>query len=137
MFCSNCGKEVDEKNTFCSSCGCALNKPIDVSNTVSETANNEKLYKYAWLLICATVPLSLLLRLICQEEGIGYGWRAYEYYYVPTTMRVVITLMSAFMIGSALYLRAKSGKEKSVGMIVAAIIVFLLSMVLVMTEWQI
>lgn len=135
MFCSNCGKEVDDKSSFCSSCGCAINRTIKSNNVTTDVTSDEKLYKYAWLLICATAPLSLLLRLICQEEGVGYGWRAYTYYYVPTTMRVVITLMSVSMLGSALYLRAKSGKEKSVGMVIAAIIVFLLSMALVMTEW--
>lgn len=135
MFCPNCGNKIDEGNVFCSSCGHRVNQEMKAE---SGTEPDKKLYKYSWFMIWATLPVILLLRLICQEEGVGYGWRAYTYYYVPDTMKVVLVLITLFILGTALYLKTKSGvseNRKNVKVAIVSILIFISSMILIMTEW--
>ena len=136
MFCSNCGNKIDEGNAFCSSCGHRVNQGMKAE---SRTEPDEKLYKYSWFMIWATLPVIILLRLICQVEGEGYGgWRPYTYYYVPSTMKMVLVLITLFMLGTALYLKTKSGvseSRKNVKAIIVSILMFVLNMILIMMEW--
>lgn len=135
MFCTNCGKEVDENNSFCSSCGYSLKQSIkNVDENKSENTD-EQSFRNSVFLIGLTSPLNLIIRMICQDEGVGYSWREYTYYYVPTSMKIVMFMLTIIMIISGMYLNKQSNNVARKKLIVLSVISFLISAFVIMTEW--
>ena len=53
-------------------------------------------------------------------------------------MKMVLVLITLFMLGTALYLKTKSGvseSRKNVKAIIVSILMFVLNMILIMMEW--
>lgn len=133
MFCSNCGKEVDDKSSFCSSCGWEIN-----TETTHQDSESKKLSAYSTWLMYLTFPLNIIIRMLCQKEGVRNTWREITYHYVPSNMKVVMFLITGIMIIAAFWLNNQSNyekKEKKGVFISCGIIFFLINAFIIMKEW--
>lgn len=135
MFCSNCGKEVNENNSFCSSCGYSLKQSVKNIDENKSENTDEQSFRNSVFLIGLTSPLNLIIRMICQDEGVRYSWREYTYYYVPTSMKVVMFMLTIIMIISGIYLNKQSNEVARKKLIVLSVISFLISAFIIMMEW--
>lgn len=131
MYCPKCGNQEDDNKKFCSSCGASLQ-----GTALENGPKNSKMHTYSQILLWATAPLVLLLRMMFQEQGIGYSWRQYTYYYLPSGMKVALMVLSVFMLGTSLYLESKNQASKialtaltAVECIIALAICFVIVMV--------
>lgn len=135
MFCSNCGKEVGEKNLFCSSCGYALKQSIKSGDENKNENADEQSFRNSVFLIGLTSPLNLIIRMICQDEGVRYGWKETTYYYVPSSMKVVMFMLTIIMIISGIYMNKQSSNIARKKLIVLSVLSFLISTFIIMMEW--
>ncbi|MBQ3124141.1 MAG: zinc ribbon domain-containing protein [Clostridia bacterium] len=107
MYCNKCGNPINAGANFCPACG----KNIGVSYN----SNQKKLLEYSKYLIGATPPVLLILRMLMQEERSGFGWSKYTYHTVPSNYKVIMIVIALGMLGTALYLKSRSGlKSKTV-----------------------
>lgn len=124
MYCNRCGSLMNPNGNFCSVCG---------QSSKQTTAFNNKLLDFSKYLMVATSPLILILRMLLQEETIGFGWSGeYTYYSIPGRFRVVMAVIAFGMLSTSLYLKSKSGmKSKFVvaGCIFSAFISYLITFV--------
>lgn len=122
MYCNKCGNPINAGANFCPACG----KNIGVSSN----SNQKKLLEYSKYLMIATTPLMLILRMLMQEEKTGYGWKAYTYYIVPDSYKVIMIVIALGLLATSLYLKIKSGQKSKfviAGCIISAFISLLIT----------
>lgn len=95
------------------------------------------MHTYSQILLWATAPLVLLLRMMFQEQHEVAGWMSsITYNYLPSGMKAALMLLSVFILGTSLYLECKSRVPKIVLTIVECIIVMLVCVCSIMIEYR-
>lgn len=131
MFCPKCGHEVDEGLSFCGECGFRLNDSRPESKP-----GNSTMHMCSQILLWATAPVLLLLRMVLQEQDTSFsGWRMETYYYLPSEMKVALMVFSIFTLGVSLYLESKSRIPKVAASVGECIIVLFACICIVMIEF--
>lgn len=72
MYCSKCGKEVNEGAVFCDGCSCPVNNNVNINHTVvNQLSERYKINGVIWIVIAALqIILGMTINWICLIVGI-------------------------------------------------------------------
>lgn len=94
MYCTNCGKELINGETFCPSCGKKQNE-----SKITVTINHEnKKNLYAFYIASATTPLLFIIRMLNQTSkhipaGVNGSWKSHDISIVPGNIQAIMILL--------------------------------------------
>ncbi len=108
MFCSKCGKQLEDNTRFCPQCGHSIVNEVAVSVKEEDkpiiTKSNKKGNVTSWI----SFPITLIARLIFQQEFREYDlFNSRNIYRLDTIWMVILSLVTLLFVSLTLYSASK------------------------------